>query len=146
MTVAKRFTLSDGSTWTARELSEKIGLTTTACRYRMETSLDVEEVFRDNHHPITRRRYKCKTFELSDGTVMTAVEIAQRFNVNQSTNYARLLKGERDVLELCKRPTKGKQKHSNGYVNLSQQPKAVKQTIMERNFYDPMSRLFMKMA
>jgi len=146
MTRAKRFTLSDGSTYTAQELADKIGLTATACRYRMTNSLKVEDVFRENHHPVTRKKHKCKTFTLSDDSVMTAEAIAKRFDVNVSTMYARLLRGQRDVLDLCKKPAQGRQRNCSGYTPVNKQPKAVKEYLMERNSFHPMSRLFMTMA
>jgi len=147
MTKAKTFTLSDGSTWTAAELGKKLGLTATACRYRLDQSNDVAIVTRESHTPIGHTKDKsARTFVLSDGTEMTANGVARRFNLNQSTAYARLVKGQRDVMELCKRPCENQQGNSKEYTPKDMRPKAVKDYLMERNFFHPMSRLFMTMV
>jgi hypothetical protein len=47
---------------------------------------------------------------------------------------------------LSQRPKSTVNKLSKGYVKMSFQPKAVRNVIQERNYFDPMSRLFLKMA
>lgn len=139
------YILSDGSQWTARQLADKLDLTTTACRYRLDQSHDIKRVMREHHKPSGRKRGSgSKTYELSDGSVMSATAIAKSMNIHPSTIHARLSRGIRDVLELSKLPTKGSHKDSKGYYapHLS---KTVVDDIKKRNAYCPMSRLFMKM-
>jgi hypothetical protein len=139
------YILSDGSQWTARQLADKLDLTTTACRYRLDQSHDIKHVMRENHKPSGRKRGSgCKTYELSDGSVMSATAIAKSMNIHPSTIHARLSRGIRDVHKLSKLPTKGSHKDSKGYYapHLS---KTVVDDIKKRNAYCPMSRLFMKM-
>ena len=143
---AKEYTLSDGSVWDANKLAERLNLTPTACRYRLENSSDYDWIMRSTTTRKPKRKYVCKKFTLSDGTSMGAEDIAKRFDVNKSTMYARLLRGIRDVDELAKKPTKGRKGEPSGYVRLENQPKAVKDFILERNYFDPMSRLFLKTA
>ena len=143
---AKEYTLSDGSVWTANKLAKRLNLTETACRYRLENSSDYDWVMRFTNIRKPKRKYVCKKFTLSDGTLMGAEEIAKRFDINTSTMYARLLRGIRDVDKLAKKPTKGKRTDQSGYIRIENQPKAVKDFILERNYFDPMSRLFLKTA
>ncbi len=147
-TVSKEFTLSDGSVWTARQLAFEIGLTQTACRYRLCKSSNVDEVMRSKyslkskpHKPI-----KCKQFELSDGSIMTADECSLKWSIHKSTMYARLMRNITDVDLLSQKPKNTANRNSNGYVEMTFQPKAVKSLIKERNYFDPMSRLFLKMT
>jgi hypothetical protein len=147
-TLSKEYTLSDGSVWTAPALAFEIGITQTACRYRLEQTNDVEVIMRSkyNKKKLDNKPYKCKQFTLSDGSIASAELISERMNINKSTMYARLLRGERDVAVLAKKPTQGKQKNSKGYTKIAYQPKAVKENIMSRNAYDPLSRLFLMTA
>jgi len=60
---SKVYTLSDGSKWTARQLADKLDLTTTACRYRLDQSLDVDFVMRERHKTLGKKpNYVCRTF------------------------------------------------------------------------------------
>jgi hypothetical protein len=149
----KQWTLSDGSVWTAASLSKVLNLTTTACRYRMEKSTDYDTVMRKQSTPVGRKRkHTCKLFVITKdgkpfGEPLSAEEIAIKYDINPSTMYARLLRNIRDVNELSKRPTKGRQRNADiGYTRLKDQPKSVKASVMERNFFDPMGRLFLMTA
>mgnify|MGYP002639336989 CR=1 FL=1 len=147
-TLSKEFTLSDGSVWTARQLAFELGITQTACRYRLCKSNDVAVVMRPKYvlNAKAPKAYKCKEFELSDGSKMTAQEIAKKYDINTSTIYARLLRNIKDINVLSQKPRNTANKSSKGYVKMSFQPKAVRNVIKERNYFDPMSRLFLKMT
>ena len=147
-TLSKEFTLSDGSVWTARQLAFELGITQTACRYRLCKSNDVAVVMRPKYvlNAKAPKAYECKEFELSDGSKMTAQEIAKKYDINTSTIYARLLRNIKDINVLSQKPRNTANKSSKGYVKMSFQPKAVRNVIKERNYFDPMSRLFLKMA
>ena len=142
----KEFTLSDGSVWTAQALAFELGLTQTACRCRLGKSSDVNVIMRSKYNTKRSKPYKCKTFDLSDGSIMSAEEVAKKYDINKSTMYARLLRGIRDVKILAKKPKPTNGKGKAGYTKIAYQPKAVKENIMSRNAYDPLSRLFLKMA
>jgi hypothetical protein len=142
----KEYTLSDGSVWTANKLANRLKLTPTACRYRLDQSNDRDLVMRSIHKNKAKKKYTCKQFELSDGSSMSAEEIAKRFDINTSTMYARLLRGIRDVDELAKKPTQGIKGKPSGYVRLENQPKAIKDYMLQRNYFDEMSRLFLMTA
>jgi len=119
---AKVYTLTDGSKWTARQLADKLGLTTTACRYRLDQSLKVDFVMRKRHKTVGKKP-----------------------NVNQSTMYARLSRGMRDITELAKKPSQGCRRTHTGY-SPPKLSKAVEIDIKTRNAYCPISRLFMTMV
>ena len=145
--LARKYTLDDGSTWTASELSKKLNLTTTACRYRLDQSNKVEWVMRIQHKPMGRKKkHTCRKFTLSDGCVLSAEECAKKYNICTSTMYARLQRGIRDVDTLGKIPTKGRQSNIHaGYVPMAKQPNIIKKSIMKRNAFHPMSKLLLAM-
>jgi hypothetical protein len=149
-TIPREYTLSNGSVWTARQLAFELGITQTACRCRLNKSNDVAVVMRPkyvlNAKAKPHKPYQCKQFLLSDGSKMTAEECAIKWNINKSTMYARLLRGNREIEVLSQKPKNTVNKLSKGYVKMSFQPKAVRNVIQERNYFDPMSRLFLKMA
>jgi hypothetical protein len=148
--ISKEYVLSDNSVWTARQLAFELGITQTACRCRLNKSNDVAVVMRPkyvlNAKAKPHKPYQCKQFLLSDGSKMTAEECSLRWGIHKSTMYARLLRGNRDPEVLSQKPKNTVNKLSKGYVKMSFQPKAVKDVIQERNYFDPMSRLFLKMA
>ena len=140
-TIEREYTLSDGSIWTARQVGEFLDITSEGARYRLKQSTDIEFVFQKKGSkgakPIIRN--KTKKFTVSDGCCLNARELAKKYNVNQSTMYARLSRGIRDVKKLSQ-----KAQNSGGYDSHKEQPSKVQKNIMDRNFYDPMSRLFLK--
>jgi hypothetical protein len=85
------------------------------------------------------------TFELSDGSILSAQDCAKRFNINITTMYARLSRGNRDVSKLAERFNGMKPYSDNGYIGKDKAPKTVRQATALRNAYDPMSKLFLKM-
>jgi len=95
------------------------------------------------------RAYTCKTYDLSDGTVLTAREVASKYDVPLSTTRTRLSNGITDIEVLNKAPMPHKQ---NRWKNASKPipeymvGETVKQRRQRRNFNDPMSRLFLKMS
>ena len=147
-TIAQEYHLSDGSIWTARQLAFELGITQTACRCRLNKSNDVAVVMRSKYSLKSKpnKPYQCKQFLLSDGSKMTAEECSLKWNIHKSTMYARLMRNITDVDLLSQKPKSTVNKLSNGYVKMSFQPKAVRNVIQERNYFDPMSRLFLKMA
>ena len=141
----KKFTLSDGSVWSAQKLAEHMNMSQAAARARLNANTDVDIVCRAlNKQGL---RLKCRKFTLSDGSVMDSTDIARRFDINASTMYARLSRGWRDVDVLSKKPSKGcKSGYSSGYVPLERQPKIIKEAIKERPFFNPLSHIWMKMV
>ncbi len=92
------------------------------------------------------REYKCKEFELSDGTTHTARTIADKYNVPLGTTRTRLSTGVRDIEVLKKPPAKHKQnKYRNKDADSSYVPvETVTARVAKRNYYDPLSRLLLK--
>ena len=141
-----RYTLTDGSIWTAVELGEHLGLTATAARYRLNQSDNVTWVMRKHFVAKGRKKaHTCKKFTLDDGSTMSAEGHAKKYNVNLSTIYARLGRGIRDVASLSRKPTQGRRANVTGYTDIQSQPMVVREMVLERNYYDPLSRLFLKM-
>jgi hypothetical protein len=139
----KKFTLTDGSVWTASSLAKKLNMSSPACRQRLLVSDDPKYVMRTVQEA-KRKRYKCKRYTLSDGTTAEPNEIAERFDINPSTMYARLGRGERDISILSQQPTRGRHpEFRGGFVRREKPPKEVSAFIETRNFYHPMSRLFL---
>lgn len=92
------------------------------------------------------RVYKCRAFELSDGSVMTAREIVEEYGVPLGTTRNRLSNGVRDIEVLKQPPLAHKQ---NKYRNSVSKPyvpeETVKERVAKRNYFCPMSRLVLKM-
>jgi len=146
--VPKEYTLNDGSIWTAPMLARKLRITNTGARYRLDQSDKVDWVMRRQFKAMGRKKkHTCRKFTLSDNSSLSAEECAIKWNINLSTMYARLLRGIRDTKQLSKKPTQGRQHVSHvGYTPIDKQPKLVKEAIMQRNAYDPMSKLFLTMG
>ena len=142
---SRQYILSDGSSWNATELGEHLNLTSTAARYRLNQTSDAEVVLRERHINTVRKKkvYKCKTFKLSDDTVLNAEQISKRFKINTSTIYARLLRGITDIDVLSKKPLPSNKPSPKSVETHS---KSVRADILTRNAYDPMSKLFLKMS
>jgi hypothetical protein len=88
------------------------------------------------------RKYKCKKFELSDGTTHTARTIADKYNVPLSTTRTRLSNGIRSVKILSKPPVSHKRTRLGGDPPVRES--SVKERIAKRNFNCPLSRLLLK--
>jgi hypothetical protein len=135
MIKAKEYKLDDGSKWTAMTLGSKLNICHAAARYRLEKSTDVEMVMRprmSSRHSV----YNSKLYELSDGTKLSARQVAERFNINHSTMNARLAKGVRDIETLAKKPGKGKRPEGiRGYIPIESQAQEVKNYYKDRMMY-----------
>jgi len=135
MITPKTYILSNGTSWTAMSLGAKLNICHAAARYRLEKSTDVDMVMRprmSSRHSV----YNSKHYELSDGTKMSARQIAERFNINHSTMNARLAKGITDVEKLAKKPGKGKRPEGiKGYVPIESQAQEVKNYYKDRMMY-----------
>ena len=146
--LAKEYTLSDESVWTAVELGKHLGLTATAARYRLNQSSNVKWVMRKHFKVLGRKKaHTCKKFELSDGSSMSVENMAKKYNINLATMYARLSRGIRDVDILSKKPTQGRRygDEHTGYQKIGDRPKSILKIIQQRNAYDPLSKLFLMM-
>ena len=88
------------------------------------------------------REYKCKEFELSDGTTHTARSVADKYNVPLSTTRTRLSNGVRDVELLSKPPVSHKRTRLGGDPPVRES--SVKECIAKRNYNCPLSRLMLK--
>jgi hypothetical protein len=135
MITPKKYTLDDGTVWTAMTLGAELKMCHAAARYRLETSQTAEVVLRKketSRHSV----YNSKQYELSDGTKLSARQISERFNINHSTMNARLAKGITDVEKLAKKPGQGKRPEGiNGYVPIESQAREVKNYYKDRMMY-----------
>jgi len=135
MITPKKYTLDDGTVWTAMTLGAELKMCHSAARYRLETSNKPEVVLRkkeaSRHYAYSSRLYK-----LSDGTKLSARQIAERFNINHSTMNARLAKGITNVDKLAKKPGQGKRSEGiNGYIPIESQAREVKNYYKDRMMY-----------
>jgi len=48
--VVTQYTLSDGSSITAMQLADKVGISTSAARYRLSKSANVDKLFKNKNH------------------------------------------------------------------------------------------------
>jgi hypothetical protein len=145
--VLKIFTLSDGSQWSAKSASDKIGCSVSCMRQRLITHKDPEIVFR----PLPGgdslgSKYKKRVYTLTEGDTEcftgTARDIAIKWNLSESTVYHRLRNGNRSVNIICKKPNNSKAtatKRATPTIKPSE-------LILSRNFFDPLSRLLLKVC
>ena len=138
-TNAHVYVLDTGETFTARQLGEKLKMTTTSARYRLNQSNISSWVLRGRN--VAVKQYKRKIYTLTNGdkpnVVGSASELSELFNLNQATMYARLLRGIRDVKTISRRPQKGSQSKGDlGYVKIENQAKSIKADMKTRMFYD----------
>jgi|FLOH01.1.fsa_nt_gi hypothetical protein len=94
--------------------------------------------------PRKSRLYTVKEFVLSDGTTLTAREVADKYDVPLSTTRTRLSNGVRDTEALSKSPLHHKRTRLG--VPPPGREASVKELIAKRNFNCPLSRLFLKMT
>ena len=134
-TNAHVYVLDTGETFTARQLGEKLNMTTTSARYRLNQSNISNWVLRGRN--VAVKQYKRTMFTLDNGVIGSASELSELYNINQATMYARLLKGIRDVKSISRRPQKGSQSKGDlGYVKIENQAKSIKADMKTRMFYD----------
>jgi len=134
---AKVYTLSDGSRWTAATLGLHLGISATGARSRLNSTDDVDEIMRKTYKKARVSKNRKKTVKLSDGSKRTIEQHAEALDVNISTLYARLKRGERDPVILGRRPIQGRHKSNDGFVSPKAQPKSVKEDMKERMAYNP---------
>ncbi len=90
------------------------------------------------------RAYKCKVFDLSDGTQQTARDLVAKYQVPLGTTRTRLSNGVRDI-EILKQPPNAHKRNNCGASKGTYIPeKTVKERVAERNFFCPMSRLLLR--
>lgn len=141
------FILSDGSQWSAQTASEVIGCSVSCMRQRLITHKDPAMVFR----PVGRgdslgSKYKKRIYNLTEGDkevfVGTCRDIALKWGLCESTVYHRLRSSNRSVQIICKKPN-----NSQSTVTKRAVP-TVKpsELIMSRNYFDPLSRLLLKVC
>jgi hypothetical protein len=141
------FILDDKSEWTCQSASEKIGCSTNCARQRLLASTSPERVFR----PIGGAdsggtKYKKREYTLTKGDeecfTGTARDISIAWNLCESTVYHRLRNGNRSIKIICK-PA------NNSLATTTKRatpPVKPSELIMSRNYFCPMSRLFLKTA
>jgi len=94
-----------------------------------------------------------KEYTLSDGSVWTALLLANELNITKSGARYRLKQSSDfdDVMRknnqnLGRPPNDRIVSNNKKFVSISKQPKAVRADILTRNAYDPMGKLFLKMS
>jgi hypothetical protein len=141
------FTLDDNSQWTAQSASEKIGCSVSCARQRLLAHKDPKMVFR----PVSGgdsmgTKYKKRVYVLTEGDAEcftgTTRDIATKWNLCESTVYHRLRSGNRSVKIICK-------KANNSQATTTKRatpPVKPSDLILKRNFFDPLSRLLLKVC
>jgi hypothetical protein len=144
-TPEREFKLSNGSVWTARQVGEYLNITPEGARYRLRQTNDVDFIFQKKNtksaKPV-RRNKATKLFTVSDGSCLNARQLSMKYNIHQSTMYARLSKGIRDVKLLARKPEGG----GSGYDSFKEQPKKLQKSMQDRMMYNKEFdwRLFLK--
>ena len=91
----KQYQLDDGSTVTAQELSEALGISVSCARRRLKRSRDRKKVFEKPRHMHGERTYT------RDGINMTATDICEKVDgLTFESAGARALKWERGELSM----------------------------------------------
>ena len=137
---ATLFTLDDGTEITSRELSEKVNITQATARRRLEKSTDPAFVFRPRQEQYATPNHK--TYELTNGRIMTARQIAEEAGLVVRNVSRRLAKGVRDY-EVLTRPVDKKHGMAVKFGSQSSS-KEIQRSIMSRNYHDELSRLALR--
>jgi Zn-dependent peptidase ImmA (M78 family) len=87
--VVTEYTLSDGSAITAMQLAYKVGISTSAARYRLSKSTNVDELFKSKKH-LSPKKGKYKIYRLDDGTTWTVKDLVSKLGVSPSCASNRL--------------------------------------------------------
>ena len=87
--VVTQYTLSDGSSITAMQLADKVGISTSAARYRLSKSANVNKLFKNKNH-LSPNKGKYKIHHLDDGTTWTVKELVSELGVSLSCASNRL--------------------------------------------------------
>ena len=145
----KVYTLDDGTKMTPSELAKELQMSRPGARCRLEKYKDRVTLLKpvNGHRP--HRVYKCKSYTLSDGTRQTARDLVKKYGVPLGTIRNRLSTGITDIDKLKKMPNSKKQRELEGRpkkahpIVLDSQAK-VNQLMQGRNFFDPLSRLLLR--
>jgi len=136
----KIYTLDSGMQITPTALATRLGCTTPTARHRLDTYTDDKTIF----IPLgkyTKRQYKCSTYKLSDGSELTAREIAKKYGVALSTTRNRLSNGIVDIEVLKRQPRKT---YLTAQIDGSEiNGMRVSEQIKLRNGYCPWSKLIL---
>jgi hypothetical protein len=141
------FTLSDGSLWTAQTASEVIGCSVSCMRQRLLSHKDPKVVFRPvGGGDAMGSKYKKREYTLTEGDsecfTGTCRDIATKWNLCESTVYHRLRSGNRSVKIICKKPNNSQATTTKRAVTTVKPSELIK----TRNFFDPLSRLLLKVC
>ena len=92
--------LSDGSRWTAKEISEHLDINVTTIRCRLTRSKDVNIVFAPKMKNSAKGGHY-KQYELTDGTFWTVPEVAAHIGSSSTTAGARLWRSKDPAVVLA---------------------------------------------
>ncbi len=133
------------SEWTARTLADKLNCSVSCARQRLISSQDPKKLFAPIGESL-KLKYKKKTYELTEDDKVvftgTAIDIAITYKLCESTVYSRLRKGDRDVKTICKTPNNSRHSSAGRALPATKTSDIIK----SRNFFDPMSRLLLKVC
>lgn len=143
----KTYRLSDGSKWTARSASEALSCSVACARQRLIAHKDPKKVFRPvGGGDAMGSKYKKLEYTLTvdDTEVFTGNcrDIANKWGLCESTVYHRLRSGNRSIKIICKRP-------NNSQATTTKRatpPVTPSDLILARNYFDPLSRLLLKVC
>lgn len=136
----QKFILDDGRYVTPGEVAKEIRSSVSGARARLKKSSDPKYVFRKGRKsPYSKSKRRLKTFELSDGSVMTADDVSNKYNIELRVARSRLSSGIRDIDKLKKpvRPHKKSNKYLNKKFEYKKDYKPSKE-MEKRMFYDPL--------
>jgi hypothetical protein len=139
------FILDDNSQWTAHSASEKIGCSVSCMRQRLISHSDPKIIFRPVGGGGSQgSKYKKREYTLTEGDAEvftgTCRDIANKWNLCESTVYHRLRNGNRSISLICK-------KANNSQATTTKRatpPVKPSDLMMSRNYFDPLSRLLLK--
>ena len=124
------FILDDNSQWTAHSASQKIGCSVSCMRQRLISHSDPKIIFRPvGGHGAQGAKYKKREYTLTEGDA-------------ESTVYHRLRNGNRSISLICK-------KANNSQATTTKRatpPVKPSDLMLGRNYFDPLSRLLLKVC
>jgi|JYMV01.1.fsa_nt_gi hypothetical protein len=143
----KTYRLSDGSKWTAKQVSEALGCSIACARQRLIAHNSVDVIFRPvGGGDSMGSKYKKREYTLTEGDAEvftgTCRDIANKWGLCESTVYHRLRSGNRSIKIICKRP-------NNSLATTTKRATPTikpSELIKTRNFFDPLSRLLLKVC
>jgi hypothetical protein len=143
----KTYRLSNGSKWTAKQVSEALGCSIACARQRLIAHNSVDVIFRPvGGGDSMGSKYKKREYTLTEGDAEvftgTCRDIATKWNLCESTVYHRLRSGNRSIKIICK-------KANNSQATATKRATPTikpSELIKTRNFFDPLSRLLLKVC